>query len=255
MALLEDDEPGPVRIQREAATSPFLLTADHAGNRIPRALGDLGLDATERVRHIAWDIGIAGVTERLSALLGATAVLQTYSRLVIDCNRQPSSPSAFPEVSETTPVPGNRGLTEAQRRVRREAIFDPYHGAIAAQLDQRKVAGQRTLFVALHSFTPVFKAVARPMQVALLYDRAPRCAKRMAELLRAEDNLTVAENEPYRVSDASDYTVPVHAEGRGLDYVLIEIRQDQLADAAGQSVWAERLARLLPVVATELEDA
>ena len=229
MGLLQADEPPVYEILREDGASPFLLTADHAGRAIPRALGDLGVGPEDMERHIAWDIGIAGVTRRLSAALDATAILQNYSRLVIDCNRQPHWASAFPEVSEATPIPGNVGLDEAGRAARRAAIFDPYHGAIGRMIAARP----RTVYVAMHSFTPVFLETARPMQVAVLYNRNPRLSKALADLLRAEGDLVVGENAPYRVSDESDYGVPVHAEGNGLDYLEIEIRQDLIAQEAG----------------------
>lgn len=252
--LLAADEPGPVRILNEDALSPFLLTADHAGHAIPRALGDLGLKAEDRMRHIAFDIGIAGVTERLSALLNATAILQIYSRLVIDCNRQPALACAFPEVSETTPIPGNAGLDEAEKAWRRHAIFEPYHAAIAQVISARRARGQTTFYVAMHSFTPVFKGVARPMHVAVLYNRLPRFSKALAELLRAESDLVVAENTPYRVTDETDYGVPVHGEAGGLDCVEIEIRQDLIATVDGQEQWAARLARLLPRAVEQMEE-
>ena len=164
--LIADDEPAPVRVLRANARSAFVLAADHAGNRIPRALGDLGVGAAERQRHIAWDIGIAAVTEALSQLVDATAVLQTYSRLVIDCNRNPGHPTSIPPVSEATPIPGNENLSDADREARRRAIFDPYHTAITGILDAR--AGRRTILVAMHSFTPVFKGVARAVEVGVL---------------------------------------------------------------------------------------
>ncbi|WP_234732318.1 N-formylglutamate amidohydrolase, partial [Acidocella facilis] len=172
-----------------------------------------------------------------------TAILQAYSRLVIDCNRQPHWASACPEISEATPIPGNIGLDEAGRAARRVAIFDPYHGAIGRMIAARP----RTVYVAMHSFTPVYLDQARPMQVAVLYNRNPRLSKALASLLRDEGGLVVGENAPYRVSDESDYGVPVHAEGNGLDYLEIEIRQDLIADEAGQVEWAARLARLLPL--------
>ncbi|EKM99041.1 MULTISPECIES: N-formylglutamate amidohydrolase [unclassified Acidocella] len=243
MELLQADEPPVYEILRPDGASPFLLTADHAGRAIPRALGDLGVGPEDMERHIAWDIGIAGVTRRLSAALDATAILQAYSRLVIDCNRQPHWASACPEISEATPIPGNIGLDEAGRAARRVAIFDPYHGAIGRMIAVRP----RTVYVAMHSFTPVYLDQARPMQVAVLYNRNPRLSKALASLLRDEGGLVVGENAPYRVSDESDYGVPVHAEGNGLDYLEIEIRQDLIADEAGQVEWAARLARLLPL--------
>jgi len=178
-------------------------------------------------------------------------VLQTYSRLVIDCNRDPKVPSSIPEISETTEIPGNLGLTEAARTARVNAIFRPYHDRIAAALDRRAAAGRASVLVALHSFTPVFKGVSRPWHAAVLYNRDARLAHRLFELLSAEDGLVVADNEPYRVTDLTDYTVPVHGERRGLPHVEIEIRQDQIAEPAGQNAWAERLARLLPAAYSE----
>jgi predicted N-formylglutamate amidohydrolase len=247
--MLDATEPSPVRVLRETAPSPFLLTADHAGARIPRLLGDLGVSEAERHRHIGWDIGIAAVTEQLSAALDATAILQSYSRLVIDCNRRPDVPSAFPEISETTLIPGNAALDDAEKARRRAAIFDPYHAAIALCLETRRQQGRRVIYVAMHSFTPVFKGVHRPMEVAVLYNRRPALSRALARLLREEGDLVVAENAPYHVTDETDYGVPVHAEASGLDYLEIEIRQDLIAAPAGQADWARRLARLLPEAA------
>ncbi|MFZ2007477.1 MAG: N-formylglutamate amidohydrolase [Stellaceae bacterium] len=244
-SLLAPDEPHPVRILRPDSASDFLLAADHAGRLIPRALGTLGLDEVERRRHIAWDIGIAAVTEELAALLDATAVLQAYSRLVIDCNRAPGHPTSIPVVSELTAISGNEALTDDDRAARRRAIFDPYHAALAELIDRRIAAGRRTVLVAMHSFTPVFKSVARAVEIGVLYHHETRLSRLMLELLRAEGDLVVGANEPYAITDDSDYTVPVHGEGRGLDHVEIEIRQDLIAAPAGQSAWAKRMARLL----------
>ena len=241
--LLTAEDPSPVRVLRQNAPSDIFLTADHAGRIIPKALGDLGVPPAERERHIAWDIGIAGVTEHLSGLLDATAVLQTYSRLVIDCNRHPSWPSAMPEVSEHTPIPGNVGLTPAARTARIEAIFNPYHDRIESLLDQR--AGRRTIVVAMHSFTPRFKGESRAMQVGILFDQDVKLARIMIDLLKQEGDLTVGENAPYALAPDSDYSVPAHAVKRGLPHLEIEIRQDLIADPAGQRAWAERFARLL----------
>jgi len=243
--LLAPDEPAPVRVLRKNGPSELFLTADHAGRTIPRGLGQLGLQDHELDRHIAWDIGIAGVTERLSAALNATAVLQTYSRLVIDCNRDPTVPSSIPELSETTEIPGNRGLSVEQRAARQRAIFEPYHARIRALLDARQAEGRRAVYVAMHSFTPVFKGESRDMQVGVLYNRDVRLAAIMLDLLREERDLTVGDNAPYAVSDVTDYGVPVHAERRGLPHVEIEIRQDLIADEAGQAAWAARFERLL----------
>ncbi|HEX3399481.1 MAG TPA: N-formylglutamate amidohydrolase [Acetobacteraceae bacterium] len=250
--LLLDDEPAPVRVLREGSRSELLFTADHAGRTIPRRLGRLGLTEDDLVRHIAWDIGIASVTEHLSAVLDATAVLQHYSRLVIDCNRNPTVASAIPEISELTEIPGNIGLSTEQRAMRQAEIFAPYHARIAEVLDARLAAGRRTVYVAMHSFTPEFKGESRAMQVGVLYNRDARLANILLELLRAEGDLTVGDNAPYAVSDVSDYGVPVHAERRKLPHVEIEIRQDLITDEAGQAEWASRFARLLPAANARL---
>ena len=243
--LLGAEDPPPVRVLRERGKSDFFLTADHAGRAIPRALGDLGVSAAEMERHIAWDIGIAGVTERLSALLDATAVLQVYSRLVIDCNRDPSWTTAMPEISELTPIPGNVGLSAEARAARVAAVFAPYHQRIGALLDAR--AGRRTVLVAMHSFTPSFKGESRAMHVGMLYNKDARLAEILLALLRQEGDLVVGDNAPYAVTEDSDYGVPTHGEKRGLAHVEVEIRQDLIASEAGQLAWAERFARLLTV--------
>jgi predicted N-formylglutamate amidohydrolase len=250
--LLHPDEPHPVTLDNEAGQSVFFLTCDHAGRVIPRRLGRLGLPEAETERHIAWDIGIGEVGLQLSRLLDATVILQAYSRLVIDCNRDPAVPSSIPEISETTVIPGNRDLGEAARVARVAAIFRPYHDGIAAALDRRAAAGGTSVLVALHSFTPVFKGVARPWHAAVLYNRDARLAHALFKLLSAEDGLVIGDNEPYAVTDLTDYTVPVHGERRGLPHVEIEIRQDQIADPAGQTAWAERLARLLPAAYAQM---
>ena len=252
--LLAADEPDPVSVHNAGGKPPFLLVADHAGKAIPRALRGLGVVAAERERHIAWDIGIAGLGRLLAEALGATLIQQNYSRLVIDCNRPLDAPSSIPELSETTAILGNAGLSEAARTARADAIFRPYHHCIEAELDRRHQASQPTALISLHSFTPVFKGAARPWHAGVLYNRDPRFAHRLLALLNAEKDLFVGDNAPYFVSDASDYTIPVHAERRGLHHVLIEIRQDLIADETGQRDWAARLARLLPQAYLGLEN-
>ncbi len=250
--LLAADEPGPVTVYDADGKSPFLLVADHAGNLIPRALGRLGLVEAELQRHIAWDIGIAGLGRLLADALDATLIQQNYSRLVIDCNRPLDAVSSIPAISESTAIPGNVDLAETNKTARATEIFRPYHDRIEAELERRRQAGRAAALISLHSFTPVFKGVARPWHAAVLYNRDPRFAHRLMALLNAEKEFTVGENAPYTVSDATDYTIPVHAERRGLHHVLIEIRQDLIADEDGQREWALRLARLLPLAYRDL---
>jgi predicted N-formylglutamate amidohydrolase len=244
--LLEPDEPDPVTIRHADGASPFFLTCDHAGRRVPKTLGNMGLPAAEFDRHIAWDIGAAGVSRVMSDALNAPLVEQVYSRLVIDCNRDPTVPSAIPEISELTPIPANVGIWPAERQARIEDVFAPYQAAITRLLDRRAAEGAETLLVAMHSFTPVFKGFVRPWQVGVLYNRDPALALILFDLFLKEGDLVVGDNEPYHVSDATDYGVPVHGERRKIPHVEIEIRQDLIADEEGQRAWAGRLIRLLP---------
>jgi predicted N-formylglutamate amidohydrolase len=244
--LLATDEIEPVSVRNAGGASPLLLVADHAGVASPRALGRLGVSASEWQRHIAYDIGIAGLGERLADALDATLIRQNYSRLVIDCNRPIEAPTSIPEISEFTPIPGNVGLSADARAERAQAIFVPYHQRIEAEIESRRRTGRLAALLALHSFTPTFKGQARPWHVALLHNRDRRLADRLIALFKQEIGLLVGDNEPYFVSDATDYTIPVHGERHGLPHALIEIRQDLIADEAGQQQWAERLARLLP---------
>jgi predicted N-formylglutamate amidohydrolase len=243
--LLAADEPSAYLEVPSSGPSGFIVLADHAGARIPRKLANLGLPAEELTRHIAWDIGVLGVARRIAATLHAPLVAQNYSRLVIDCNRDPKVASSIPDISETREIPGNKDLSAADIAARRAEIFDPYHGRITEILDERAAAGQRTIVVAQHTMTDVYKGVRREMHAAILYNRDRRFAGIMLAMLRRETGLIVADNEPYFVSDETDYTIPHHAEARSLPYVEIEIRQDLVRDDAGQAEWAERIAGAL----------
>jgi predicted N-formylglutamate amidohydrolase len=243
--LLDETDPAPLEVLCEAGRSPFVLTCDHAGRALPRRLGDLGVAAGELTRHIAWDIGAAGLARALSGRLDAVLIQQTYSRLVIDVNRPPGAPDSIATISEHTAIPGNVGLTQQAAEQREREIFQPYHRRIAAEVDARVAAGGPLVLVSVHSFTPRFKNVDREWHAGILYGRDARFAHLMLRQLRAEPGLAVGDNQPYAVSDETDYTVVVHAERRGLPYVELEVRQDLLADERGQQAWAERIARAL----------
>lgn len=250
--LLSAEDVPPVQEFNESGRSPFFLTGDHYGRLIPRALGDLGVPETELTRHIAWDIGIAGVAEQLAKHLDAHLIVQRYSRLVIDCNRPPHVASSIPRISEATTIPGNEGISREAAAMRRAQIFDPYHRRIDEIIDQRRRAGLPTVLVSLHSFTPIYAGIARPWHIGTLYHRDTHLPPLLLKLLRAEGDLVVGDNEPYAVSDETDYTIPVHAEARGLMNTGIEIRQDLISDAAGEKTWADRLARIFVEIETML---
>jgi predicted N-formylglutamate amidohydrolase len=183
-------------------------------------------------------------------MLGASVISQTYSRLVIDCNRPPGSPTSIVEVSERTVVPGNVEVSSTDKDKRAQEIFEPYHRRIEQELNRRAAANEPTVLIAMHSFTPRYLSVERPWHIGLLY-RHVALARVLIDLLRAED-LIVGDNEPYRVSDDTDYTLPVHGERRHLPHVGIEIRQDLIAEEVGQERWATLLARLLPIAYQQL---
>ena len=243
--LLGADEPPAVTVERADGASDFVLACDHAGRDIPQALDALGLSETELASHIAWDIGSAGVARRLAERLDATLVLQPYSRLVIDCNRAPGSPESILERSEWTHISRNENLAEAEVEARTREIFQPYHDALRDILDARQRQRRQTILVSVHSFTPSYRGAARPWHIGIMYHRDARLASELLRLLRRDERLPVGDNEPYSISDETDYTIPVHGEARGIPHVALEIRQDLIADEAGQATWAGRLAKLL----------
>jgi predicted N-formylglutamate amidohydrolase len=253
-SLLLPDEPAATHVVNPAGAAPFLLVADHAGNRVPTNLAGLGLPAAERDRHIGWDIGIGAVADRLARELDAVLIRQTYSRLVIDCNRPPAAETSIPAVSDGTEIPGNRVIGRQERAARQATIFDPYHARIARELDARAATGEATVLVALHSFTPRFDGFERPWHAAVLYRHDPRLGHALRDLMRREPGLCIGDNEPYSVSEDTDYTIPIHGERRGLLHVAIELRQDLIAEPAGQAAWAARLARLLPLACNRARD-
>ncbi len=250
--LLGRDEPPAFGVAGRDGRSPFVLICDHAGHRLPRSLGSLGLSAEELVSHIAWDIGAGKVATKLAAALDAFVAWQPYSRLAIDCNRPLDAADSIVTRSERVVVPGNRNLEPRDAEARARGIFVPYHAQIQAELNRRRDEGIPSLLVSVHSFTPVFLDVPRPWHVGVLANRDTRLAEPLLRLLRQEGDLVVGFNQPYAASEASDFSIIHHGEERGIPPVEIEIRQDLVADEAGQIAWAERLARLLAVASRTL---
>ncbi len=236
--LLDADEPPPFTIVNPAGPAPLVFTGDHAGNRFPRACGTLGLPAPRLGEHIAWDIGAAEVARLLAARFDAPLVLSAYSRLVIDCNRTLDDPSSIAAESDGVDIPGNRGLDPAERRRRAEALFFPYHDAIAAIVAAKERAGRAPALISIHSFTPVYQAAARPWQVAVLWNEDDRLAAPALAAFRRDRTLVVGDNEPYSGRDGVGYTIVEHAEKAGRLHILFEVRQDLIATPAGAGRWA-----------------
>ena len=240
--LLGDSDPPPAVVIREGGRADVLLVGDHAGNTIPSSLESFGVSADDLARHIAWDLGVRALGEALAAELDATFVRQSFSRLVIDCNRDPSAADSIAESSDGTPIPGNVALGPDAREQRRAAIHEPYHQTIARELERRRAVGANPVLVALHSFTPALAGAQRPWHVGLLHDAGDTTLSRaLLARLRQEPALCVGDNEPYRMN-GTDYTVPRHAYPSRLRYLEVEFRQDLLPDAEHARLWARRFA-------------
>lgn len=243
--MLEQGEPFPVLVANEGGSSAFVVVCEHAGRRVPRALRQLGLDAPRLEEHIAWDIGAEAVARHLCDLLDAALVVQRYSRLVIDCNRPPSSPAATPAVSDGVRVPGNEGLSDAARQARANAVFHPFHDRLAALLDGRAAQDRASILVTVHSFTALFGGAQRPWHFGAQYNRHPDLSRAVNDLMARDASLCIGDNEPYPVNDETHYTIPVHGERRGIPHTMLEIRNDLVRTARQQADWARRLSRVL----------
>jgi predicted N-formylglutamate amidohydrolase len=231
--------------ENEAGAGPFLLLCDHASNRIPEGYQSFGFAADQLELHIAWDPGALAVASLLSARLDSPLFWPDVSRLVIDCNRPLDAASLIVVESEGRPIPANRELSTAERARRIDHVHVPYHDAIDACLARRVAAGVVTVLIAVHSFTPTYLGKARPWQVGIVFDEEARMANALISGLTAEPALTVGVNEPYSPADLVYYTVSRHARPHGLLAAMIEIRNDEIADEAGQRAWADRLADIL----------
>lgn len=248
MPLLTPADPPPVHIENSDSAAPILFVSDHDANAVPAALGRLGLPDEELGRHIGYDPGIARIARRLAARFDAPLIATGYSRLVVDCNRVPFTPGSIPAVSDGTEVPGNIGIDDDARRLRYAELFDPYHAAIASHLDDRTAAGAPPLLVALHSFTPRLRVGGgdRPWHIGFLWGGDDRATAAMLDLFAARNpDATVGANQPYSGATPGGYTVPVHAERRGLHNLTLEFRQDLVTDPSGGDAWADRFGDAL----------
>ncbi len=226
--------------------SPFVLVCDHACNRIPEEYESLGLCAIDRLRHITWDPGALAVSLQLVELLDAPLVHATVSRLVIDCNRWHDAPDLIAALSELTPIPGNRAVAPAEKERRIARYHAPYHAAIEALLDRRAARGRQTILVAMHSFTPSYKDVARPWPIGFIHGLDTGYTRACVDALHAlEPGLNIGWNEPYAALNGVTYTLEHHGDGRGLASTMIEIRHDEILEPDGIARWASLLARCL----------
>jgi predicted N-formylglutamate amidohydrolase len=243
-SLFSSSDPAPVLVANEDGESAFVIVVDHAGHVVPGRLGELGLPRAAFGLHIAYDLGAAALAERLGAVLDATVITQTYSRLVIDCNRAPGAPGSIVEVSDGVTIPGNLGLSAGDRAERAAAIHTPYHQRIGEVLGARRSRGRRTVLLCQHSFTPVMGGVPRPWHVGVLHLGDSAISDVVLTLLPGVPGWRVGDNEPYAM-DGTDFTAPFHCRTRGCEMLELEVRQDLIADPAGVTSMAARLAPLL----------
>ncbi len=224
--------------------SGVLILCDHAENPIPAGYGTLGLTPEDIGRHIAYDIGAAGVAEHLARALRAPALFTRYSRLLIDPNRGLDDPTLVMQISDGRVVPGNAGIDEAEIEARIDRYYAPYHHAIDVAIDAAIAAGKPPVLLAIHSFTQAWKSMPRPWHVGVLWDKDPRLACALLRELQAIPNVTVGDNVPYSGQLKGD-TLYQHGTMRGLAHALVEIRQDLILGAEGQAEWALRLAEVV----------
>ncbi len=219
----------------------MVLLADHAMNRLPAEYGSLGLPATAFLRHIAYDIGVEGLTRRLAAMLGVPAVLGCFSRLLIDPNRGEDDPTLIMKISDGAVIPANHPITAEEWQFRLDTYHRPYHAAVGHTLARAGASARAPLVLSLHSFTPFWKEFARPWHAAVLWDSDDRAVHPLLSRLREPGDIVVGDNEPYDGALKGD-TMYRHCMMRGLPHALLEVRQDLIGDEAGMDAWAARLA-------------
>ena len=237
----------PYHVLPGRASSGLMLLCDHAGRAFPPGYGTLGLAAEALERHIAYDIGAAGVTRHISQALGAPGLLYRYSRLLIDPNRGHDDPTLVMRLSDGQIVPGNRNIDAGEIARRIERYYDPYHRMIADMIDEVEEGGKLPVLLSIHSFTESWKGVDRPWHASILWDKDPRFAHALFQALDADPDIVAGENVPYSGQLKGD-TMYRHGTCRGLAHALIEIRQDLIRDPEGQRAWGERLATILALI-------
>jgi predicted N-formylglutamate amidohydrolase len=222
----------------------LLVLVDHASNRVPAEFESLGLPAAQLARHIGWDIGALATAEVLAEALDGTLIRTTTSRLVIDPNRGEDDPTLVMRLADGAVVRGNAGVDAAEVARRLALWHRPYHAAIEAEIDAALAEGRVPVLVAVHSFTPAWKTRPRPWHVGMLWDKDPRLALPLVDWFRRDPHLVVGDNEPYDGALRGD-TLHRHGTMRGLPHVLVEVRQDLIADDSGAAEWGTRLAEAL----------
>lgn len=251
--LLGEVDGAPVSIINAQGRGNVVLVCEHASRLLPRSLGTLGLAQEALNAHIAWDPGALAISKMLSVRLDSILIFQNFSRLAYDCNRPPHAVDAMPELSEIYEIPGNAGLTSQQRQQRVDEIYRPFQTALRTLVKDRQAAGSQTVLVTIHSFTPIYRGVAREVEIGILHDVDGRLADEMLIAGHRSDKFVVLRNQPYGPQDGVTHTLKEHGLANGLLNVMIEVRNDLITTEDGQRVMADFLARLIEQSLTELE--
>lgn len=251
LARLQRDDPAAA-LYRARGDGPLLLVCEHASSSIPARYADLGLTHAQRTAHIGWDPGALALAQALADALDSPLVHARHSRLLLDLNRDPQAADSIVSVSDGIAIPGNLNLSAAERGLRQHWLYEPFHAAIEALADARAQRGLGSALVSIHSFTPVLQGHARPWQIGVLSDADRRLADALLDWLRADPALTVGDNQPYAPSDGVYHSMDRHGQAQGRTCVMLEIRNDQLAEVSGVLAWATRLAHAFSQVGTRL---
>jgi len=230
--------------RNESADRTVLFLCDHASNQVPEELGTLGLTPADFALHIACDIGAADLTRALADRFSAPAILARWSRLVVDLNRGPDDPTVVMQLSDGRIVPGNRGIDRAAIAQRLARYHAPYHARIEREIEQARQQRIVPLLVSVHSFTPFWRGSLRPWHIGVLWDRDGRLARPLMEELGRDGDIVVGDNEPYSGTLENDCLYR-HGTMNGLPHVLIEVRQDLIAEQNGIAQMTARLERAL----------
>ena len=252
--VLSADEGDPVGIERGQGQGPFVIVCEHASSTLPRAMGDMGLSEEARLSHIAWDPGALAVARLLSTRFDSPLVFQRFSRLVYDCNRPPESPASMPMKSEIYAVPANEGVDGAERLARTQALYRPFHSTVSALIDERTCSGLATSLITVHSFTPVYFGKPRAVEVGILHDADARFADGILSAAASDRRHDVRRNEPYGPADGVTHSLILHGISRGIPNVMIEVRNDLIADQTGQGVMAGYLSELIAQAIGQQDD-
>lgn len=245
--------PAVVQTENGNAPGPYLIVCEHASNRIPPAYGTLGLDPQARQAHIAWDPGALGVARRLAQNLDAPLIHAGVSRLVYDLNRPPTSAGAMTERSESYTVPGNQNLTPDQRLKRTAGIYVPFHDAVHAEIARRMALGTPPVLVTIHSFTPIWHGKPRAVEFGIIHDADATLARAVLAEAKARTGLDCRLNEPYSAADEVTHTLRLHATPYGLRNVMLEVRNDLIADPVAEAAMADGLTPVLQAALRQVQ--